>query len=252
MVPSQRLPCPSRAKAKAKIAGSRTNSEREKRELDQFWPPLESRKEKLRKQMSPAKVGKRPRQAPPPLEDWFAKSRQPQQGRLPSTQHRAIHAAAPMEKAQGKKRLMSPSTCVNFHPLTETLREWEEGVPVDCGEDWTREMIEAAIHQGPHKSPLTPEAMQLIEEDVAYQVRAGYAQIVEWAWLKDNMPSQLKVSPLAVVPQQNRRGRMILDLSFPVLKRPKQARVESEGEPQMISSKSPSMTRRSAWPPMAQ
>jgi hypothetical protein len=129
-----------------------------------------------------------------------------------------------MEQSQGKKRLMSPSACVNFHPFTETLREWEEGVPVDCGEDWTREMIDAAIYQGPHKSALTPEAMALIEEDVAYQVRAGYAQIVEWDWLKKNMPSQLKVSPLAVVPQQNRRGRMILDLAFPVLRQPKEGK----------------------------
>jgi hypothetical protein len=126
-----------------------------------------------------------------------------------------------MEVAQGKKLLMSPSACVNFHPFTETLREWEEGVPVDCGEDWTREMIDAAIHQGPHKSALAPEAMALVEEDVAYQVRAGYAQIVEWDCLKENLPPQLKVSPLAVVPQQNRRGRMILDLSFPVLRKPK-------------------------------
>jgi hypothetical protein len=37
-------------------------------------------------------------------------------------------------------------------------------------------------------------------------------------WLKINRPNQLKISPLAVVPQANRRGRMILDLHFPVLR----------------------------------
>lgn len=106
-----------------------------------------------------------------------------------------------MEKSQGKKRLMSPLACVNFHPFTETLREWEEGVPVDCGGNWTCEkMIDAAIYQGPHKSAMTLEAIALVKEDVAYQVRSGYAQIVEWEWLKKNLPSQLKVSPLAVVP----------------------------------------------------
>jgi hypothetical protein len=129
---------------------------------------------------------------------------------------------------------MSPSACVNFHPFSETLRQWEEGVPVDCGEHWTREQIEAAIEQGPHTSALTPEAVSLIEEDVAYQVRAGYAEVVLWDSLKAKMPPQLKVSPLAVVPQQNRRGRMILDLSFPVLrqargkKRKRRAREERE------------------------
>jgi hypothetical protein len=129
-----------------------------------------------------------------------------------------------MAQAKGKKRLMSPAACVNFHPFTETLRDWEEGVPVDCGAHWTREQIDAAIHQGPHKSALTPEAMTLIAEDVAYQVQAGYAQVVDWEWLQANMPPQLKVSPLAVVPQQNRRGRMILDLAFPVLRKPKEGK----------------------------
>jgi hypothetical protein len=114
---------------------------------------------------------------------------------------------------------MSPAACVNFHPFTETLRDWEEGVPVECGEDWTLEEIEAAVAQGPHQSAQTPEALELIQEDIAYQVRAGYAEIVEWSWLKENLPAQLKISPLAVVPQANRRGRMILDLSFPVLRK---------------------------------
>jgi hypothetical protein len=60
-----------------------------------------------------------------------------------------------MEQALGKQQLMSPSACVNFHPFSETLRQWEEGVPVDCGKHWTQEQIEAAIEQGPHKSALT-------------------------------------------------------------------------------------------------
>jgi hypothetical protein len=133
-------------------------------------------------------------------------------------QRNPAHADAPMGRSQGKRRLMSPSACVNFHPFTDTLREWEEGVPVDCGNDWTLEQIDAAVAQGPHQSAMTPESLELIQEDIAYQVRAGYAEIVEWSWLRDNLPAQLKISPLAVVPQANRRGRMILDLSFPVLR----------------------------------
>jgi hypothetical protein len=127
-----------------------------------------------------------------------------------------------MEVAKGKStQLMSPSACVNFHPFTETLRQWKEGVPVDYGEDWTVEQLKAAIHQGPHKSALEPDAILLIEEDITCQVRAGYAQVVDWSWLKNHLPSQLKVSPIAVVPQANSRGRMILDLLFPVIRKAK-------------------------------
>jgi hypothetical protein len=56
-----------------------------------------------------------------------------------------------MAQAQGK-RLMAPSACVNFHSFSETLQEWEMGVPVDCGEPWTWETVEAAGEKGAHKS----------------------------------------------------------------------------------------------------
>jgi hypothetical protein len=111
---------------------------------------------------------------------------------------------------------MAPSACVDFHPFVETLREWEKGVPVDCGKDWAWSTIEAAVEKGAHKSATTPESVALIAEDVAYQVKAGYAQVITWAELQRLRPPNLKVSPLAVVPQRNRRGRMILDLSFAV------------------------------------
>ena len=82
-----------------------------------------------------------------------------------------------MALAQGK-RLMAPSACVNFHPLAPTLQQWEEGVPVDCGPEWAWETIEAAVQHGAHQLATTPESIALIAEDVAYQVKAGYARII--------------------------------------------------------------------------
>jgi hypothetical protein len=86
---------------------------------------------------------------------------------------------APMAQAQGK-RLMAPSACVNFHPFAATLWEWETGVPVDCGDDWAWDTIVAAVEKGAHKLATTEESITLIAEDVAYQVAAGYAQIITW------------------------------------------------------------------------
>jgi hypothetical protein len=111
---------------------------------------------------------------------------------------------------------MSPTVCVDIHPFAQELRSWEEGVPVDCGEPWEWATVEAAVQQGAHKSALSPESIQLVNEDVTYQVDAGYAKIVPWEELRKLRPPQLKISPLAVIPQRNRRGRMILDLSFAV------------------------------------
>jgi hypothetical protein len=53
-----------------------------------------------------------------------------------------------------------------------------------------------------------------VQEDVAYQLKAGYAEVISCNDLQKLRPKQLNISPLAVVPQRNRRGRMILDLSF--------------------------------------
>ena len=76
--------------------------------------------------------------------------------------------------------------------------------------------MEAAVAQGAHRSATSPESSALVKEDVAYQVQAGYAEIVRWEDLRQLRPKNLKVSPLAGVPQRNQRGRMILDLSFAV------------------------------------
>jgi hypothetical protein len=111
---------------------------------------------------------------------------------------------------------MSPAACAGFHPFTETLKEWETGEPVDCGEEWVWETVEAAVANGPHKSATTAESIALGREDMDYQVRAGYTKIITWKDLVRLRPKNLKISPLAVVPQRNRRGHMILDLSLGV------------------------------------
>ena len=101
------------------------------------------------------------------------------QARATAPQKIAGPGFAPMNQAQGK-RLMAPAACVNFHSFAPTLQQWEHGVPVDCGPDWEWETIEAAVQHGAHQSATTPESIALIKEDVAYQVKAGYAHIISW------------------------------------------------------------------------
>lgn len=113
--------------------------------------------------------------------------------------------------------LMQPGDIARAHEFGPTLEEYAvHGVPVDCGADWSRETIDAAIERGPHPSARTPESLELFRDDIKYQVNAGFAKIFLWEDIKDNLPSNLKISPTAVVPQENRRGRIILDLSFAV------------------------------------
>ena len=119
--------------------------------------------------------------------------------------------------AQGKRRrLMDPEPWMRFHPFVATLEQWATGVPVDCGGAWSQAAIETAVKRGPHTSALTPDARLLIAEEMEYQVTAGFSEILSWAEVRKAPPPQLKVSPLAVIPQTGRRGRLLLDLSFAV------------------------------------
>ncbi|KAI2500877.1 hypothetical protein MHU86_13597 [Fragilaria crotonensis] len=126
----------------------------------------------------------------------------------------------PVATAQGEYRrrsLMRPAQWIlGRHPFMATLEQWATGVPVDCGDPWTMEAIKLAVERGPHSSALTPEARALIADEVDYQVQAGFTEIMEWTAVQKLAPRNLKVSPLAVIPQVNRRGRLLLDLSFPV------------------------------------
>ena len=87
---------------------------------------------------------------------------------------------------------------------------------MECSPDWEWDVVEAAVSRGPHPTPRTPELVVLFKKDVEYQIRAGFCRVFLWDDMVKMRPKNLKISPIAVVPQANRRGRIILDLSFPV------------------------------------
>jgi hypothetical protein len=127
----------------------------------------------------------------------------------------------PMTEAQGKTNgrgsLLQPQRRAEGHPFFPTLHEWAtKGVPVDCGLAWSWETVEAAVARGPHRSAIKPDGIALVHEDIQYQGDAGFCKVMTWQEIQRLRPKNLKILPIAVVPQRDRRGRIILDLSFPV------------------------------------
>ena len=90
------------------------------------------------------------------------------------------------------------------------------GTPADCGEPWPTDVLEQAIATGPHVSAMTPAGANLLWTDIQYQVDAGFVRILTEAQLRAEQTQELKVSRVAVVPQDNRRDRIILNLSAEV------------------------------------
>jgi hypothetical protein len=128
----------------------------------------------------------------------------------------------PMAKARGEKSsLMQPTPfALLIHPFGAELKEWQKGVVVECGPAWSRDAIDVAVARGPHPSAMLPEAIQLVHEEVAYQIEAGFSELVMWEDIEGDLPDCFKISPAAVIPQANRRGRLLLDLSFKVRRPP--------------------------------
>ena len=112
---------------------------------------------------------------------------------------------------------MCPKGLALHHPAASTLLEYaSRGCPVNTGTPWTVEQMRAAIARGPHVSALVPDAMAQLDIEVQEKVKNGQARVVKWSDICHDPPSQLKISPVAMVPHNSRPYRAILDLSFPV------------------------------------
>jgi len=76
--------------------------------------------------------------------------------------------------------------------------------------------MEEAIKWGPHRSALSTEAIAHFVEEAADKVSRGQAQLVKGADIKDDLPTELKISLIAAIPHYSWKFRSILDLTFPL------------------------------------
>eukprot|EP00957_Ditylum_brightwellii_P039153 2961187-Ditylum_brightwellii.AAC.1 len=83
---------------------------------------------------------------------------------------------------------------------------------MDCGPSWSREHIIKAIRHGPPKSACSKEAIATLHEETTEKIRNGFAQVVNYGNIKNNLPRNIKVSPVAYIPHKNKSFRVILDL----------------------------------------
>eukprot|EP00957_Ditylum_brightwellii_P032418 2456547-Ditylum_brightwellii.AAC.1 len=81
-------------------------------------------------------------------------------------------------------KLMDPWGIAHSYPHTRRLSHSLQGrVEVDCRPKWSRVAVLMAVKRGPHTSTLTPEAVTLVHKDMAYQVKAGVCEVMEWSQL---------------------------------------------------------------------
>ena len=121
----------------------------------------------------------------------------------------------PIQQTIGKFGLMWPRKYALEHDAKTLLSSYaEQGCPVDCGPTWTVEHIKLALLRGPHISAKQKIAAIQLQKETKEKIKHGYARTVQWKDIKDNVPPQLKISPIAMIPHKSRKFRAILDLSF--------------------------------------
>jgi hypothetical protein len=115
----------------------------------------------------------------------------------------------PIDTAHGKshlKSLMRPQDHAHRLLLRGLFIQLQEfcckGGWTDCGPKWWPDIIKAAAQAGLHVSALTPDNVNLIWEDIDYQVAARFVRLVKARDLfGPNQTPNFKISRVAVVPQ---------------------------------------------------
>ena len=93
--------------------------------------------------------------------------------------------------------------------LLDLLRRKGAGVPMQTA-PWTHEQILAAAKRGSHKS--ARDHMEFVCEELVDFCRQGYWTVLPLS-VVEHWPA-LRLSPLGVVPQRERRPRLIVDYTF--------------------------------------
>jgi len=110
---------------------------------------------------------------------------------------------------------MHPHPSVCHHPAyTMLLNYATNSCPVDCSKSWTIDILMATIQCGNHMSAQIPEVAKCLQEEALEKVQQGYAHIIKWDDVAQDLHPNVKISPLAAVQHKSHTYHAILDLSF--------------------------------------
>ena len=90
------------------------------------------------------------------------------------------------------------------HPDAGKLLQFStKGCPTMTGKLWTLNQMEEAIDRGLHVSTLQPVAMKITSEEVEAKENKGQCKVVFWNSIKYNLPDELKISPIDMIPHKS-------------------------------------------------
>jgi hypothetical protein len=101
---------------------------------------------------------------------------------------------------------MCPADLALHHPAASLLPEYATyGCPTHTGKPWTKAEMQEAVDRGPHQSALSNEAIAHFRAEVEEKIENGQARLILWDSIKDDPPSELKISPIAAIPHKSKQ-----------------------------------------------
>jgi hypothetical protein len=84
---------------------------------------------------------------------------------------------------------MCPTGRALHHPAANILLEWATlGCPTCTGQDWSKSKMWEAVERGPHRSAMSPDALEHFSAEVGEKLRTKQARLVPWDKIKDDPP----------------------------------------------------------------
>ena len=97
----------------------------------------------------------------------------------PWTTHQGFMQPAPPtdhEAHPAHRNSMFPAGRAGTHPAAPVLKEWATfGCPTHTGKPWSKEEMWEAVARGPHRSGISPGALEHFAAEAAEKVRMGHA-----------------------------------------------------------------------------
>ena len=94
------------------------------------------------------------------------------------------------------------------HPAYETLEKYTTGgCPVKNGQNFTKEEIHATLMRGPNDSDLIEEEIYHFAAEAKEKMAQNQARLVCYESFKGNLPTNMKVSPIAEIPHKSKAFR---------------------------------------------
>ena len=123
-----------------------------------------------------------------------------------------------IKHVQGRGDMKIEPTKLDQHPAVPLLQRMAtEGVPAIMSDPpWSDEQLHTQVQRGSHKSCLSE--LQFLREELLEFSQKGFWLVLPYRVIKylraQGLLSGVRVSPMGVIPQRNRRPRLIVDLTF--------------------------------------